>query len=96
MKKATENAYSGAKDSIISQLATVLVQAKSDIPTRKNSPLVELQIFNGVTSLRSLKNDEGQRYSHSDSLDDFYQALAEVTEDEMNAAYHASPYKMFA
>jgi hypothetical protein len=46
MKKATDNAYSKAKDAIIAQMATVLVQAMEDLPTAKNSALVRLQIFN--------------------------------------------------
>ena len=46
MRKATNNAYSKAKDCIIAQMATVLVQAMEDLPTSKNAALVKLQIFN--------------------------------------------------
>lgn len=46
MVKATSNAHKSARSAIVAQMATVLTQAKEGIPTRKNSQLLELQMFN--------------------------------------------------
>lgn len=46
MTTATTNAFSGCKDTMKAQMATVLFQAQEAIPTRKNLPLLSLQIFN--------------------------------------------------
>ena len=35
MQQATNNAYSAIKEGMLAQMATVLVQAKADIATRK-------------------------------------------------------------
>lgn len=43
---AATNAYVGCKGAVTAQMATLLVQAKEGIPTRKNAPLLELQMFN--------------------------------------------------
>lgn len=43
---AATNAYVGCKAAITAQMATLLMQAKEGIPMRKNSPLLELQLFN--------------------------------------------------
>ena len=52
LQMAKVKAYSSVKSAVIAQMATILTQAEEAIPSTKNSKLIKLQIFNGVTSLK--------------------------------------------
>lgn len=46
MKIAVKKSHEHAREAVMAQMATLLVQAKEAIPTSKNTALLELQLFN--------------------------------------------------
>ena len=84
LQMAKVKAYSSVKSAVISQMATILTQAEEAIPSTKNSKLIKLQIFNGVTSLKHLQPSDGRAYyQHNDSINEFYDVKAQLLKNDM-------------
>ena len=96
LQMAKVKAYSSVKSAVIAQMATILTQAEEAIPSTKNSKLIKLQIFNGVTSLKHLQLSDGRAYyQHNDSINEFYDVMAQLLKNDMLHDREMSPYPFY-
>nr|XP_006813847.1 PREDICTED: zinc finger protein 862-like [Saccoglossus kowalevskii] len=72
MPRAATNAYSAVKEAIVAAMRSVYFVAKEDIAKRK-----------GCKSLEILRHSDRVCYTHSTSVDDFLECIAEVVENEI-------------
>ena len=48
-----------------------------------------------MDSLKHLQSEDASHYQHHDSMDDFYEAMAEVVLEDLHSSIQSSPYQYY-